>query len=86
VSSRYTIRYRCRQGERVLALIVEDAQGRTYLFSGGALRSRATGAAASARLARLVRHNPGWAPVTADATHTLEDLGRLTSFAAARPQ
>jgi hypothetical protein len=43
VSSRYTIRYRCRQGERVLALIVEDAQGRTYLFSGGALRSRAPG-------------------------------------------
>ena len=43
----YTVRYRCDDG-RGGVLLVEDDQGRAYLFSQGALQLRLSGADASA--------------------------------------
>ncbi|MDQ3899471.1 MAG: hypothetical protein M3319_03130 [Actinomycetota bacterium] len=85
MTAHYTIRYRCNEGATQTALIVEDAQGRAYLFRGGWLRREMRGNAASARLAGLLAEQTQerWLPVPTVAGYTLEELRRLTCAAAA---
>ncbi len=85
MTAHYTIRYRCNVGATQTALIVEDGQGRAYLFGGGWLWQETRGNAASARLARLLAEQTQtrWLPVPTVASYTLEELQRLTWTGAA---
>ena len=72
----YTVRYRCDDG-RGGVLLVEDDQGRAYLFSQGALQLRLSGADASARLAGLLARRAPCTPVSAAPPYKLAGLRRV---------
>ena len=73
----YTIRYHCADCPGAAALLVEDAAGATYLFSGGQLQARCADAAACARLLALLRRRGTWVAVPATASRTLAGLHAL---------
>ena len=79
MSPRFHIRYRCTDRPDHTALIVEDARGTAYLFSGGALQSRTAGAHAAERLLRLLDAPECWQPVPAAPPYDLDGLRRLTA-------
>jgi len=76
---RYIIRYRTAGGAQRGALVVTDAQGAAYLFSGGYLQGRCGGDGACLRLVRLLERHGAWAPVPEVAPVTLEQLRRLSA-------
>ena len=78
-AARYTIRYRAAGGAQRGALVVTDAQGAAYLFSGGYLQGRCGGDGACLRLVRLLERHGAWAPVPEVAPVTLEQLRRLSA-------
>jgi hypothetical protein len=74
----YTVRYRCNDGHRTPALIVEDEQGTAYLYRGGRLRGWLRGRNASGRLARVLQRRAVCTRVPEVPPYTLEGLRRLT--------
>lgn len=76
--SRYIIRYRPCGEALAGALIVEDEQQMTYLFSGGQLQGWLAGCDAGERLVRALGRRERWLPVPRVAAYTLEELCRLT--------
>lgn len=74
----YVIRYRC-QSYGHPAFIVSDADGRAYLFSGGALQGWLAGEQAATRLLHLLDGHTSWVAVPEVAPYMLEDLRGLAS-------
>lgn len=75
----YYVRYRCGARGADAVLIVEDAQGVAYLFSGGVLQCRLGGARAVERLRRWLDAPGQWVPIPSVTPSTLDDLRRLTA-------
>ncbi|MDP9374173.1 MAG: hypothetical protein M3Q65_17305 [Chloroflexota bacterium] len=73
----YTVRYRRCWTDGDIALIVQDEQGRAYLFVGGRLRAL-PGGKVPAHLAWAIGPRNRWTSVPKVAPYTLEGLLRLT--------
>jgi len=73
----YVVRYRRADERRPPALLVEDARGIAYLFSGDALQCRVAGADALGRLLALAGRRGAWTPLPARPAATLADLRGL---------
>ena len=79
----YRVCYWCGAQGADAALIVEDAQGVAYLFSGGVLQCRLGGAQAVERLRQWLDAPGQWAPIPSVTLSTLDGLRRLTAPTAA---
>ena len=77
---RYTIRYRGRGRRGQTALIVEDGQGRAYLFSGGWLQGRLSGSKAATRLTAIMARHASWRIVPKVRPYTLDGLRQLVGL------
>jgi hypothetical protein len=77
-TNQYTIRYRCDDRHGRTALIVEDASGAAYLFSGGSLQGRLRGSNASSRLHKRLERHAHWRQVPRVAPYSLDDLRQIT--------
>ena len=76
--TRYTVRYRSNDRRGKTALIVEDNNGAAYLFTGGTLQGRVSGANASTRLARQLAEVAHWRQVPRVAPYTIDGLRQMT--------
>lgn len=79
---RYTIRYRGRSRRGQTTLIVEDEQGRAYLFSGGWLQGRLSGDKAAHRLATILAGHTSWRIVPKVCPYTIDGLRQLVGLPA----
>jgi len=79
---RYTIRYRGRSRRGQTALIVEDGQGRAYLFSGGWLQGRLSGNKAAHRLAAIMAGHASWRIVPKVRPYSIAGLRQLVGLPA----
>ena len=75
---RYTVRYRSSDRRGKTALIVEDNTGTAYLFSGGALQGRVSGADATTRLVARLGNIDHWQQVPRVAPYTIDGLRQMT--------
>ncbi len=77
--TRYTVRYRCDDRRGKTALIVEDGSGAAYLFTGGTLQGRMSGANASSRLVKRLADVAHWRQVPRVAPYTIDGLRQMTA-------
>lgn len=77
---RYTVRYRGRGRRGQTTLLVEDEQGRAYLFSGGWLQGRLSGERAVDRLAAILAERTTWRAVPEVYPYTINGLRQLVGL------